>query len=90
MLNWIFRTYKSVFSPVFVFFGAQCRFQPTCSEYAHDAIETHGWFLGLILGFFRLCRCHPFGGRGFDPVPKELKLHKFFSRLDRNFDSSQR
>ena len=46
-----------------------CRFQPTCSAYAYEAIETHGAFRGGRLAVKRLSRCRPWGGSGFDPVP---------------------
>lgn len=46
-----------------------CRFLPTCSEYTRLAIETHGPARGVWLGLKRIARCHPWGGRGFDPVP---------------------
>lgn len=46
-----------------------CRYQPTCSQYALDAIETHGAARGSWLTARRLARCHPWGGAGFDPVP---------------------
>ena len=46
-----------------------CRFQPTCSEYAHEAIERHGAIRGVWLAARRLLRCRPLGGRGYDPVP---------------------
>ena len=48
---------------------ATCRFQPTCSEYARQAIERHGGARGGLLAVRRLLRCHPFGGQGYDPVP---------------------
>lgn len=47
-----------------------CRFDPTCSAYALDAIEAHGAGRGAWLGARRLARCHPWGGRGWDPVPE--------------------
>ena len=46
-----------------------CRFWPTCSHYGHEAIETHGATAGSWLAAKRLCRCHPLGGDGYDPVP---------------------
>ena len=46
-----------------------CRFFPTCSEYAAQAIEFRGPFLGLLLGSWRILRCHPLSRGGFDPVP---------------------
>ncbi|MED5292314.1 MAG: membrane protein insertion efficiency factor YidD [Actinomycetota bacterium] len=46
-----------------------CRFDPTCSRYAIEAIEHHGVFRGVIYALRRICRCHPWGGWGYDPVP---------------------
>lgn len=46
-----------------------CRFTPTCSEYARQAIIKHGPFKGLYLAIRRILRCHPWGGSGYDPVP---------------------
>ncbi len=48
---------------------AHCRYLPTCSNYAVEAIETHGPFRGLLLAIKRIGRCHPFGSHGLDPVP---------------------
>lgn len=58
--------YRYVLSPVL---PPRCRYLPTCSEYAIEAIETHGPARGAYLAAHRLCRCHPWGGSGLDPVP---------------------
>jgi putative membrane protein insertion efficiency factor len=60
------RAYKLTLSP---WIGSQCRFLPTCSDYAAEALITHGPLRGGYLSVRRLCRCHPFGGSGHDPVP---------------------
>ena len=49
--------------------GPSCRFTPTCSEYARQALLKHGPFKGLYLALWRLLRCNPWGGSGYDPVP---------------------
>ncbi|MBL8893980.1 MAG: membrane protein insertion efficiency factor YidD [Rhizobiales bacterium] len=49
--------------------GRQCRFLPTCSEYAAEAIRRHGAWRGSVLALTRIARCNPWGGEGFDPVP---------------------
>jgi len=53
------------------FLGRSCRFLPTCSVYAHEALQVHGPVRGLGLAIRRLCRCHPWGGQGYDPVPEK-------------------
>ena len=58
--------YQKFISP---FFGPRCRFHPTCSVYAQEAIKEHGAFSGLWLSLKRISKCHPFGGHGLDPVP---------------------
>ena len=60
------RAYQLAIAP---FTGGACRFSPSCSEYALEAIETHGLLKGLALAVRRVARCHPFGGAGIDPVP---------------------
>jgi putative membrane protein insertion efficiency factor len=70
--------YRWTLSPVFaVLFGPNggCRFTPSCSKYALDAIQLHGAILGSWLSLKRICRCHPFAECGHDPVPSELKTH---------------
>jgi len=67
------RVYRAVISPAqFFLFGATggCRFTPTCSAYALDAVREHGAIKGTALAAGRICRCHPWGGCGHDPVPK--------------------
>jgi len=64
--------YRYTLSPFLSFIGGPgsgCRFIPSCSEYAREAIEVHGAGRGLLLTGRRICRCHPWGGYGFDPVP---------------------
>lgn len=62
--------YKKIVSgSLKLIFGGSCRFNPTCSGYAKEAIEKHGAFRGLFLAVKRVSRCHPLGGFGFDPVP---------------------
>jgi len=58
--------YKSVISPLT---PPSCRFTPTCSEYAVQALKKYGPFKGLYLAIKRILRCHPWGGSGYDPVP---------------------
>ena len=50
--------------------GRRCRYLPTCSDYASDAIRKHGVKHGVALGFESVCRCNPWGQSGFDPVPE--------------------
>ena len=68
------RAYRLVLSPAQVFFfGATggCRFTPTCSAYAMEAVQEHGAVAGAALTVKRICRCHPWGGCGEDPVPEK-------------------
>lgn len=58
--------YQYVISPLL---PAACRYQPTCSVYAVEAIRKHGPFKGFWLAVKRIARCHPWGGHGHDPVP---------------------
>ncbi len=58
--------YRLLVSP---WLGNNCRFEPSCSQYALDALRVHGAFRGSWLAVRRISRCHPFGGSGYDPVP---------------------
>lgn len=60
------RAYRYALSP---WWGSQCRFNPTCSEYASEAIDRHGAVRGTWLAMCRVGRCHPWRAGGFDPVP---------------------
>jgi uncharacterized protein len=62
----VLRAYKLTLSPLI---GRSCRFAPTCSEYAAEVLIGHGPWRGSVLTVRRLCRCHPWGGAGWDPPP---------------------
>lgn len=63
----LIRIYQLTLSPLL---GANCRYQPTCSQYAVDALKIHGPLKGGWLALKRILSCHPWGGHGYDPVPK--------------------
>lgn len=65
-LTLLIRAYQYLISP---FLGSNCRFYPTCSSYAIEAIRTHGPIKGSWLAIRRILRCHPFSEGGIDPVP---------------------
>lgn len=66
LITW-YQTHISVHTP------PRCRFIPTCSQYAKQALEVHGLAKGLLLALWRFLRCNPWGKHGFDPVPQKHK-----------------
>jgi uncharacterized protein len=66
----VLRGYKRWISPVL---PPACRYLPTCSDYAQEALIRHGVIRGSWLATRRLCRCHPWGGHGYDPVPPQAE-----------------
>ena len=76
MLKWSLRVfvrlYQLLISPLLL---PSCRFLPSCSDYAIEAIERHGALQGLGLALWRLARCNPWGGSGYDPVPDPGGCH---------------
>ncbi len=61
-------------------FGRECRYLPTCSAYADEAIQQHGLWAGSWMGLARVCRCHPWGGSGYDPPPQRLAPRASWAR----------
>lgn len=70
-LRLIIRCYQLLVAP---FLGTQCRFEPSCSRYADEAVRTHGAIKGSWLTLRRLLRCHPLAKAGYDPVPHSKSL----------------
>lgn len=64
------RAYQGLLSP---YLPPSCRYTPTCSQYAIEALRKHGTWRGLWLALRRISRCHPWGGAGYDPVPEPTK-----------------
>lgn len=67
-LIWLIKKYQKNISPLK---RPTCKYIPTCSNYAIEAIETHGAFKGFALAVFRIIRCNPFSKGGYDPVPQK-------------------
>lgn len=72
LLVGLLRAYQYLLSP---FFGQHCRFTPTCSQYAIDALREHGPWRGSMLAARRVLRCHPWHPGGLDPVPERRRTH---------------
>ncbi|TDI77165.1 MAG: membrane protein insertion efficiency factor YidD [Bacteroidetes bacterium] len=74
----LIRIYQKIISPIF---PSTCRYQPTCSHYSIEALQTHGLWKGSKLAIKRISNCHPWGGNGYDPVPStDLKASKNSSK----------
>lgn len=69
VLRTLIRAYQLLVSPLL---GPRCRFHPSCSQYALEAIELHGALRGSLLALRRLACCHPFHAGGYDPVPPSM------------------
>jgi len=67
MVLWVLGVYRRCISPLT---KPACRFRPTCSDYAEEAVRRFGVVKGLYLASLRICRCHPFNPGGIDPVPE--------------------
>lgn len=66
LVIWLLQAYKYAVSPLL---GQNCRFHPSCSDYAREAVERHGVLRGGWLALRRVSRCHPWSPGGYDPVP---------------------
>ncbi|MCC6068692.1 membrane protein insertion efficiency factor YidD [Ferrovum sp. PN-J185] len=66
LIQYLIRFYQWTISP---FLGRSCRFEPSCSQFAYEALERHGMIKGGFLSIKRVCRCHPWHPGGYDPVP---------------------
>ena len=70
LIRVLIRAYQLAISPLL---AARCRFYPSCSQYALEAVSTHGSLRGSWLALRRLARCHPFDAGGYDPVPADSR-----------------
>ena len=83
MILIILKVYKSAISP---FLGSNCRFHPTCSTYAVEAVKHHGAFHGGFLAAKRVFKCHPFHPGGYDPVPLfKIKVKEIDNKYMENY-----
>ena len=73
VLIWLLRAYRALISPLY---GQVCRYHPSCSAYALEAVSTHGSIRGTWLAARRLGRCHPWAAGGYDPVPPRASVQR--------------
>ena len=69
----LIRGYQLIISPLL---GSNCRFMPTCSEYAMESLRSHGLIKGSYLTIKRIGKCHPWGSHGYDPIPTKKAENK--------------
>ena len=79
LLRWLIRCYQIAISPML---GPRCRYIPTCSQYAIEALQMHGAAKGTWLATKRICRCHPWSGSGYDPVHRKALRFISFHQID--------
>ena len=70
----LIRGYQLIVSPML---GSNCRFMPTCSEYAMESLKTYGLIKGTFLTIKRISKCHPWGSHGYDPIPTKMEKNKY-------------
>lgn len=85
-LVWVVKAYRLLLSP---WLGASCRFEPTCSVYALQALDQHGATGGSYLAASRILRCNPWCAGGHDPVPAKLTAPRLFTQLLSPFTSKK-
>ena len=70
----IIKAYQLIISPII---GSNCRFLPTCSEYAIESLKSYGLIKGIFLTVKRIGKCHPWGSHGYDPIPSKNIKNKY-------------
>lgn len=70
LVIWTVRGYQRMISR---YTAPSCRYYPSCSQYTIEACRTYGIFKGILLGSWRILRCNPFGGHGYDPIPNKFE-----------------
>ena len=70
----LIRGYQFIISPML---GSNCRFMPTCSEYATESLKEYGLIKGTFLTIKRIGKCHPWGSHGYDPIPTKMEKSKY-------------